>query len=92
MPIPRDQREQLERQRQTDHRLAERDKVWDFVRAAAECWLWLILGLALIAWSVHTTDQRYARIAFLVGLAVGNGGIFYTILSLYRRGEARGDW
>ena len=92
MPIPRELREELEQRRRAEHGEASRDTMWDFIRAALECWVWLCLGVGLIAWSIHTTSQRYAGIAFWAGLAVGNGGIIFTILGLYRRGESRGDW
>jgi hypothetical protein len=45
-----------------------------------------------VAWSFHTTDTSYGRMAFFGGLGVGNGGVIFTLLAVYRRGEARGDW
>jgi hypothetical protein len=92
MPIPREISEELQRRRFAEHREAERDKRWDYVRTALHCWGWCLLGLVLIGWSFHTTDDRFARIAFLAGLGVGNTGIIFSILALYRRGESRGDW
>ena len=37
-------------------------------------------GLLLMAWSVHTTDLRYAGIAFWTGLVIGNGGVLLTMI------------
>ncbi len=92
MPIPREISEELQRRRFAEHRDAERDKRWDYVRTALQCWGWCIAGLALIAWSMHATDYGFARAAFWAGIGVGNAGIIFSILALYRRGEARGDW
>jgi hypothetical protein len=92
MPIPREISEELQRRRLSEHGEAERDKRWDYLRTALECWGWAVLGVALMAWSVHTTDERFARAAFWAGLGVGNAGWIFSILGLYRRGEARGDW
>ena len=92
MPIPVEIREELQRRRFAEHREAERDTWWDYARTALQCWGWCVLGVAMLAWSVHTTSEAYGRIAFWGGLAVGNAGIIFSILGLYRRGEARGDW
>jgi hypothetical protein len=92
MPIPPELREELQRRRFAEHREAGRDTLRDYLRTALECIAWCILGLAMIAWSIHSTDQRYAKAIFWAGLGVGNGGIIFSILGLYRRGESRGDW
>jgi len=92
MPIPTETREELQRRRLAEHRQAERDKRWDYVCTALQCWGWCLAGIAMIAWSLHTTDERYARAVFWAGLGVGNAGMIFSILGLYRRGEARGDW
>ena len=92
MPIPREIREELQRKRLSEHRQAERDKRWDFLRTALQCWWWCFAGVAMIAWSLQFSDERYARAVFWAGIGVGNAGIIFSILGLYRRGEARGDW
>jgi hypothetical protein len=92
MPIPIEIREELQRRRLAEHRAAERDKRWDYLRTALQCWGWCLAGIAMIAWSLHTTDERYARAVFWAGLGIGNAGMIFSILGLYRRGEARGDW
>ncbi len=71
---------------------AERDKRRDFVRTALLCLVWSGLGIGCILWSAHTTNSIYGRIAFFAGLAIGNGGVIFTLLAAYRRGEERGDW
>lgn len=71
---------------------AERDRRRDFVRTALECIVCSWLGILLVGWALHTTDATYGRVAFWGGLAVGNGGNVFALLSAYRRGERRGDW
>jgi uncharacterized membrane protein YcjF (UPF0283 family) len=92
MPIPLHIREELQRKRLEEHREAERDKRRDYVRTALACWAWCLFGVALIAWSFHSTNEDLARAAFWGGLGIGNAGMIFTLLSAYRRGEDRGDW
>ena len=92
MPIPAEIREELARRRSAEHREAERDKRRDYVRTAIVCWAWCILGLVFIALSFHLTDIVIAEALFWTGLGIGNAGIIFTLLALYRRGEKRGDW
>ena len=69
-------------------RISRRDLAW----TAAECVAWVLLGLGLIGWSLHTTDGVLARAAFYAGLGVGNAGWLFSVLAAYVRGERRGDW
>ena len=71
---------------------ADADKRRDAVLTALCCLLWMALGVACLLWSFHTTDAAYGRAAFYAGLGIGNGGIVFTLLGFYRRGEQRGDW
>ena len=71
---------------------AGRDRWRDHARTAASCVGWLVLGLFLVAWAVHTTNQRWAGSAFWGGLVIGNSGLLMTLVAAYRRGEKRGDW
>jgi hypothetical protein len=71
---------------------ADRVRRNDFLRSGAACLAWAGMGLYGIAWSAHTTDATLGSAAFFAGLGVGNGGIIFTLLSAYRRGEVRGDW
>lgn len=71
---------------------AERDTRRDLLRTALGCIVWAALGIYLILWSAHTTNVFHGRLAFFSGLAIGNGGIIYTLLRAYLRGERRGDW
>lgn len=72
--------------------MARRATFWDHVLTALACVGWAAAGIFLLMWSAHTTSIAYGRIAFFAGLAVGNGGISYTLIAAYARGERRGDW
>lgn len=91
MPLRRDLLEEMGRRRELAEREAERARRRELVRAGALCIGWMLLGLYLLGWSVHTTDYLYGRIAFFGGLIVGNAGIVITLLASYRRLEKRGD-
>ena len=69
-------------------RITRRDLAW----TALQCVSWVLLGLLLIGWSLHTTDLALARAAFYAGLGVGNAGWLFSVLAAYVRGEKRGDW
>jgi hypothetical protein len=92
MPLRRELLEDMVRAREAAEIQAERDRRRAMVRAGALCVMWMLIGLYLLGFSMHTTDERYARPAFYVGVIVGNAGILFTLLRAYRRGEERGDW
>ncbi len=76
---------------QRSEREAERERLRDLLRSALECFLWCGIGLALIAWAMHTTDPGWGLIAFYGGLVVGNGGILFTLIMAHNRAIERGD-
>jgi hypothetical protein len=92
MPLPRARAEELAAERRAEAELAHRDTLWDYVLTALTCLVWAGLGIFLLMWSAHTTSLTYGRIAFWAGLAVGNGGVLFTLIAAYARGERRGDW
>lgn len=84
----------------SDERAAEvlandrEDRRWNWgmaLRTLALVLLSLSLGLFLMAWSVHTTDMRYAGAAFWAGLIVGNGGVLVSVLMVLSRLSRRHD-
>ena len=92
MPLPKHLLDDLAARRETESRSAERDKWRDIISTSLQCLAWAAAGIALILWSAHTTDITYGKAAFFAGLGIGNGGIIFTLLAAYRRGERRGDW
>jgi predicted lipid-binding transport protein (Tim44 family) len=51
----------------------------------------LAAGVALMGLALYLTDQAWARIAFLSGLLVGNGGVLLTLLVSYEHARRHGD-
>ncbi|MEJ7811526.1 MAG: hypothetical protein WKG32_14030 [Gemmatimonadaceae bacterium] len=92
MPLPTEILEEMAERRRAEAVLADRDRRWDMARTAIICLGWSAFGVFLILWSAHTTSLTYGRMAFFGGLGAGNGGIMFTLLAAYRRGEKRGDW
>jgi hypothetical protein len=92
MPIPRVRAEQQAAERAAERERAQRDLLWAHVVTALLCVGWAGAGIFLLMWSAHTTSMAYGRIAFFGGLAVGNGGVLFTLIAAYARGEHRGDW
>jgi hypothetical protein len=91
MPLRKELLEEMGRAREAAELETERARRRELVRAAALCVAWMLLGLYLLGWSMHTTDFAYGRIAFYGGVIVGNAGIIYTLLNTHRRLEKRGD-
>jgi hypothetical protein len=54
------------------------------------CFLWMGLGLYLMGWAFHTTDDGAGRILFLAGVLVGDVGILATVLFAYSRAQRHG--
>ena len=70
------------------------DRRWNWavaMRTLALVVFSLALGLFLMAWSVHTTDMRYAGAAFWAGLIVGNGCVLISVLMVLSRNSRRHD-
>jgi hypothetical protein len=92
MPLPKHLLDEMSLRRAAAEEEADRLRNRDLVRSGLACIGWCALGLFLIMWSAHTTDLLYGRMAFFAGLGIGNGGIIFTLLAAWRRGERRGDW
>jgi hypothetical protein len=92
MPLPSHITTEIGRKRAREHLLANRDTRRALAFTALLCLVWTALGLALVLYSFHVQEPTMGRLAFWGGLGVGNGGVVFTILEAYRRGEKRGDW
>lgn len=92
MPLPAELLKQMATDRRESELAAGKDRRRALVQTSLACLGWMALGLALIGWSMHTTNTRYAAVAFWTGLVLGNGGIIHALLAAYRQGERRGDW
>lgn len=71
---------------------ADRERRNDWLAAAGGCIGWAAVGIYCVMWSFHTNDYALGRAAFFAGLGIANGGVIFTLLAAYRRGERRGDW
>ena len=91
MALRRELLEEMARVREAAEAEAERARQRELVRTGLLCITWMMIGLYLLGWSMHTSDEHYGRIAFYSGVIVGNAGILYTLLNCYRRLEKRGD-
>ncbi len=83
--------EEIGRQREAAEVETTRAVRRTLVRCGVLCVAWMLVGLYLLGWSAHTSDEHYGRIAFYSGVIVGNAGILYSLLATYRRLEKRGD-
>ena len=92
MPLPKHLLEEQVRRHDGEHRAAEGDRRRDAILTALACMAWAGLGIFLLMLSVRTDASALARVSYFGGVAIGNGGIIFTLLAAYRRGEKRGDW
>ena len=91
MPLPREILEQIGEQRLAAQLQADRDRRRLWLRTLILCVMWSLLGLSLIAWSLHTTDAFYGELAFWAGLGIGDGGTLLTLVSGWHTAE-RKEW
>ena len=91
MPLRKELLDEMGRAREAAELETERARRRELTRAGVLCIAWMLLGLYLLAWSMHTDDYTYGRIAFYGGVIVGNSGIIFTLLNTHRRLEKRGD-
>jgi hypothetical protein len=61
-----------------------------YLRYGSEYLVWLIVGLFLLFWSFHTTDTRYAGLAFWGGIGLGDAGMVWTLIRARNDAEKRG--
>ena len=92
MPIPQRLRDELSAGRAEEAELAGRDKARALVWTALACIGWAGAGIFCLMWSAHTTDVKAGWMAVWAGLLIGNGGVIFTLLRAYVRGERRGYW
>lgn len=69
---------------------AARERRRVLVLSVALCALWTVLGLACMAWGLHTSRRHAGEMAFSAGLLVGNGGVILTVFATYLWFERHG--
>ncbi len=90
MPLPREILEQIGRERLAAQVAADRERRRLWLRTAILCVVWPLLGLWLLAWSLHTTNLMYGQVAFWAGLGIGDGGTLFTLIHAWLESERRG--
>lgn len=91
---------QIGRERDDAGRIADRERFWFFVRVAAICWVWVIVGGFIMAQAFHiraTVGQFYfpglmakAEAYLKTGVFVGTAGPLATIIIGWRKAAQRG--
>ena len=61
-----------------------------YLRYGSEYIVWLVVGLFLTGWSLHTTDTRYAGLAFWGGIGLGDAGMLWTLIRARQDAEKLG--
>ena len=61
-----------------------------YLRYGSEYVVWLVVGLFLTGWSLHTTDTRYAGLAFWGGIGLGDAGMLWTLIRARHDAEKLG--
>ena len=92
MPMDKRLYEELQARHEAQHLAAERDRRWSMVRSAMMCLVWSFLGLVCYGFAFHTTDQDIAQICKWGAYLITYGGVSFTLLRAYLKGERRGDW
>jgi hypothetical protein len=92
MPINKELYERMQREREAEHGAAERDRRIAFVITVVMCLVWAGLGLVCYGLAFHTTDAGMAEIYKWGAYIITYGGLSFTLLRAYRKGEQRGDW
>lgn len=61
-----------------------------YLRYGFEYLVWFVVGLFLMFWSFHTTDTRYADLAFWGAIGLGDGGMLLTLIRARNEAERCG--
>ncbi len=61
-----------------------------YLRYGCEYLLWFVVGLFLMFWSFHTSDSRYAGLAFFGGIGLGDAGMLMTLIRARKEAERCG--
>jgi hypothetical protein len=92
--------ERIGQEREAAGRIADRERFWFFVRLAALCWVWVVIGLVIMAQAFRinaTVGQFYfpglmakADAYLKIGVFVGTGGPLATLIVGWRKASHRG--
>ena len=96
----RDEYARIGRERDATGRLADRERLWFFVKVGAICWLWVIAGAVVMAQGFHVNatvggfyfPKLMARAESFVsaGVFIGTAGPLATLIWGWRIAARRG--
>jgi hypothetical protein len=92
MPMPKKYIDEQIASRERSERSARRETTRDMFRTMGHILFWVVCGLALIGLALHSDNPDVGRVLWLAGQGVWLGGVLFSLLAAYRRGEQRGDW
>jgi len=92
MPMPKQYRDELEEKHEQAEREARRATRSDLLRAFRDMVFWTVLGLIVFGFAFHVVDPDIGVALSWAARGIGFGGVAFSLLAAYRRGERRGDW
>jgi hypothetical protein len=92
VPINKRLYEEMQAKREAAERDADRERRRALIRSGLACLVWALLGLLCYGFALHTTDPDIGQIFVWLSYLVTYGGVSFTLLRAYRKGEQRGDW
>ncbi|HEY9225686.1 MAG TPA: hypothetical protein VIP11_03510 [Gemmatimonadaceae bacterium] len=92
MPVNKRLYEEMQAKREAEHHAAERDRRRSLIRSGLACLVWAFLGLVCYGFAFHTTDMGMVPIYKWGAYLITYGGVSFTLIRAYRKGEQRGDW
>jgi hypothetical protein len=88
----REELERIARERLQAEQQSARIRFWDFIRSGLLMVAFALAGMVLFFFAFWVNDVLIGRALLWSGMVVGYSGMAWVLLSLYRRGEQRGDW
>jgi len=92
MPIDRKLYEEMQRKRDAEHRAAESERRRALAGTVVMCLVWAALGLVCFGFALHAADPGMGEIFRWGAYVITYGGLSFTLLRAYKKGEDRGDW
>lgn len=99
-PELREEYARIGAERDAAGRMADRERFWFFVRVAAICWIWVVIGAVVMAQAFHINatvggiyfpKQMAKAHAYLqTGVFIGTAGPLATLIIGWRKASERG--
>ena len=84
--------ERIAEERLAAEQESDRIRRWDFIRSGLLMLAFAAIGLVFFFFAFWVNDVLIGQALLWGGMIVGYSGMAWVLLSLYRRGEQRGDW